>query len=444
MLPSICLLATSLLLPRLPQLRRAPAPQLAAPAVEFSNTSTLGDLYGVELNEEERVTVSFLGSAASRERRVRRTVRPNKEERWQNSPEPAGYKRMSAFCTVDSINLEDAIDRLTGFSSFGERLSITSYTDVVHCRFFTKPMPQFPSLGDETMPPPAVQQPSIRDAFLFPYGSTILWGFTSSQELKFLEDLQPCCTPIQLLSGDAAGGSDADDELADSEFMLYELADDEKEVSVDRGESVALSNNVIRLSNGDDVFEKLAISFAFAQSAKLAVFEAALEATTEEIRPIPAQLAKRGRARLAVNEVARLTGRVFLERNAVNLYSNILDTPDFFWEAEEFEPLYRRVNRYLDIETRVSILNKRLDIVNDLLDSLSTQLEIRNSHRLEIIIIGLIALEIALEVLKEAAFYSSLPPLALWPRRTLGITGGGVGFAWWRWRRRERKGSRFF
>ena len=85
------------------------------------------------------MTVSFIGTAASRERRVRRTVRPNKEERWQNSPEPAGYKRMSAFCTVDSINLEDAIDRLTGFSSFGERLSITSYTDVVHCRFFTKP-----------------------------------------------------------------------------------------------------------------------------------------------------------------------------------------------------------------------------------------------------------------------------------------------------------------
>ena len=156
------------------------------------------------------------------------------------------------------------------------------------------------------------------------------------------------------------------------------------------------------------------------------------------------QLAARGKAKLSVKEVARLTGRVFLERNAVNLYSNILDTPDFFWEAEEFEPLYRRVNRYLDIETRVSILNKRLDIVNDLLDSLSTQLEIRNSHRLEIIIIGLIALEIALEVLKEAAFYSSLPPLALWPRRTLGITGGGVGLAWWRWRRRERKGSRFF
>ena len=73
------------------------------------------------------------------------------------------------------------------------------------------------------------------------------------------------------------------------------------------------------------------------------------------------------------------------------------------------------VNKYLDIEDRVRILNKRLDIVNDLLDSLSSQLEIRNSHRLEVIIIGLITLEIALEIIKEAM----LPPLAAWPRRLI-------------------------
>lgn len=61
----------------------------------------------------------------------------------------------------------------------------------------------------------------------------------------------------------------------------------------------------------------------------------------------------------------------------MNLYSNILDTPEFFWEAEGFEPLYRRVNRYLDVEDRVNILNNRLDIVNDLLEGLSGQIEIR-------------------------------------------------------------------
>ena len=434
------------MLPRLP----SPFPRRNVPAitcVEVPPTpdeKLLAELAGASLNVEERVIVTFetevtySSSAASRERRVRRTRRPNKEERWQKSPEPEGYGRMSAFCTADSINLEEAITALTGFSDFGERASITSYTDVVHCRFLSQPVAADPSAS---APPPTV----TRDAFLFPYGSAILWGFTSQQELKFLDDLQPVCEPIN-----RSGEPTLDDELADSEFMLFELGDEaisggggsssssggsssggssssssggsssSTTTTTTSGSSsggVVLSNNIIRLGRGDDVFEKLAISFAFAQSAKLAVFEAALEATTDEIRPIPVQLAERGRCKFTANEVARLTGRIFLERNAVNLYSNILDTPDFFWEAEAFEPLYRRVNRYLDIDDRVSILNKRLDIVNDLLDSLSTQLEIRNSHRLEIIIIVLITLEIGLEVLKE----SMLPPLATWPRRLLGV-----------------------
>ena len=57
-----------------------------------------------------------------------------------------------------------------------------------------------------------------------------------------------------------------------------------------------------------------------------------------------------------------------------NLYSSsILGSPEFFWEAEGFEPLFRQAYTYLDTEERLRILNKRLDIVNDLLDSLSDQ-----------------------------------------------------------------------
>ena len=97
-----------------------------------------GEIGGVVLNEEMQVTVQFLGSAASRQRRVRRTRRPPPEERWRLSAEPAGYRRMSSFCVFDTTNLEELVDKLAGdvgFRQFGERISITSYTDVVHCRF---------------------------------------------------------------------------------------------------------------------------------------------------------------------------------------------------------------------------------------------------------------------------------------------------------------------
>jgi uncharacterized Rmd1/YagE family protein len=408
--------------------------------VRMCTTPLAPGLSGPVLNEEMRVTVSYSGSAASRERRVRRTRRPNKEERWQSSPEPEDYRRMAAFCTFDTIDLEEAITALTNVSAFGETISITSYTDVVHCRF------------EATQPGGVV----LRDAFLFPYGSAVLWGFTSEEERSFLLTLQPYCEPLSL----GVDSEPLDDELGDSEFMLYEASEPgaEATISVEDSSSDAsasagtvasdgnsaggggsanglvLSNNIIRLKSTeqDSVLEKLAISFAFAQSAKLAVFEAALEVTSEELRPIPVQLAAKGRCKLSVNEISRLTGRVFLERNAVNLYSNILDTPEFFWEAEAVEPLYRRVNRYLDVEDRVRILNTRLDIVNDLLDSLCTQLETRNAHRLEIIIIYLIALEIILELAKEFTLPALFGYVGAWPRSMLMLgwrvvsRGGGA------------------
>jgi len=48
-----------------------------------------------------------------------------------------------------------------------------------------------------------------------------------------------------------------------------------------------------------------------------------------------------------------------LQRNSVNLHSDILDVPDFFWENSELEPLYAMTRSYLDLNKRVEILNRR-------------------------------------------------------------------------------------
>lgn len=56
----------------------------------------------------------------------------------------------------------------------------------------------------------------------------------------------------------------------------------------------------------------------------------------------------------------------FKERSAVNLHSDMLDTPEIFWEMDDWEPTYRRVAEYLDIPNRVRVLNQRLDIMKEL------------------------------------------------------------------------------
>lgn len=161
------------------------------------------------LNEEMTVTVSYIGGAKGRTRRVRRTRRPPIEERWAQETaealEQPGYQRMSAFCNFGALNLESAAELLAlddRFREFGDRLSVVSYADVLHCRFTS-------AVGAYE-----------RDAFLFPYGSLLLWGLSNEQELRFLELVEPCSEPI-----DSHGVTSASAELADFEFMCHHRRD---------------------------------------------------------------------------------------------------------------------------------------------------------------------------------------------------------------------------
>lgn len=58
--------------------------------------------------------------------------------------------------------------------------------------------------------------------------------------------------------------------------------------------------------------------------------------------------------------VSAVVTQVFLQRSAVNLLSTVLDTPEFFWSApDQLQALYERACEYLELETRVEVLNAR-------------------------------------------------------------------------------------
>ncbi len=44
----------------------------------------------------------------------------------------------------------------------------------------------------------------------------------------------------------------------------------------------------------------------------------------------------------------------------------MLSTPTFVWEEDRWEPLYEAVSSYLDVDSRVEVLNIRLDIIREL------------------------------------------------------------------------------
>lgn len=168
----------------------------------------------------------------------------------------------------------------------------------------------------------------------------MFWGLTREEELRHLQALSPFTTGTV--------------PHIEAEDMTYGF-----------GESSRVANDAIVLGS-NAVAEKLAISFAMAQSAKLDVFEERVDDRIRNTKHIPSSLATVGSIQYSQEDISKLIGQLFIELADVNLHSDILDEPDFFWEDDEFEPLYKRMLKYLDVANRVKILNKRLDILREL------------------------------------------------------------------------------
>jgi uncharacterized Rmd1/YagE family protein len=213
------------------------------------------------------------------------------------------------------------------------------------------------------------------DVFYFSYGTIVMWGLSKEEEEAVLVE--------------ARFFEEAPIEAVEWEESLYS-----------QGESAKIIKDSITLPSSN-VLTKLAFSHGLAQSVKLAVFEKVVERRIEQSRYAPESLAKYGRIGMTRKQLAMMIGQIVLDRNSINFHTDILDTPEFFWEHSDLEPLYRLIAQDLDIVARVNVLNKRLDILKELFEILSNEIENRHSSTLEWIVIILISMEVVVTFAKE-------------------------------------------
>jgi uncharacterized Rmd1/YagE family protein len=258
--------------------------------------------------------------------------------------------RCTSYCTASSYD----ISRL--FQALQKTGPVQLYRDLIHVQ----------SKEDKRIK---------GDIFYFSYGVVVCWGFSQEEELDIL-------TAFKEFEKEAHFKPEID------EFtFIY-------------GESMKIEEDEIVLQN-KSVLTKLAISHGIAQSVKLTIFEEMIQKTIEHTKQLPTSLAKKGKIALSRKEISQKMGEIFIERNFINLHSEILDTPEFFWEHPELEPFYRRTAHYLDVSKRVEILNKRLTVIHELFEILTNELNHQHSSRLEWTIIGLIVIEVIIALLRD-------------------------------------------
>jgi uncharacterized Rmd1/YagE family protein len=213
------------------------------------------------------------------------------------------------------------------------------------------------------------------EVFYFPFGTTIIWGSTPDMDAVILNELNPF--EVKSLS------KIEDDEFTFSYGETYEILEDH-----------------ITLPDQDPL-TKLALSHAMAQSVKLSTFETMIKKRIDSTQKIPEDLFIRGRIQLSKKELRKKMGEIFLERSSINLNYDLLDTPDFFWENVDLEPIYLKMAKYLDLKSRVDTMNVRLNIVNELFEMIRHELDTQHGTRLEWIVIILIFIEVIMSLIRD-------------------------------------------
>ncbi|KAI5735891.1 hypothetical protein M8J77_023929 [Diaphorina citri] len=190
--------------------------------------------------------------------------------------------------------------------------------------------------------------------------------------------------------------------LNEKELMNYTYSPNIK-VSQLKRDSICLVEN-----SPDDMLSKYTISNAMALSVKLGIWEAALDKYVDSIEYITEDLKSGKKISISRREVLQKTGQLFALRHSINLDSDLLDTPDFYWERDDLENLYLQTCNYFSISRRTKVMNEKLNHCLELVDLLSSHLSDKHHIRLEWMIIVLIMIEVAF----EALHYSHL---IIWP-----------------------------
>ena len=215
--------------------------------------------------------------------------------------------------------------------------------------------------------------------FIFKNGTLVSWGIKRYEINKYLDTIKMLVDkPIRLLVHD--------------EFHYQE------------GTKTAIEPHdffdvdCLRIEDQSEEL-KLSLSYGFSQSVKLPYFETIIDGLIEKYNPMIQSLSHAGEMPIKRKQIQQVIGEILGAKSEMNLISNFLYHPKYFWQHPTLEDHFIMLERYLHIQRRVNAINHRLDTLNEIFDMFNGYLDNQHSHHLEIVIIILIMIEIFVGVM---------------------------------------------
>jgi len=302
-------------------------------------------------------------SAVHSKRRVPRKRSVLTDDRGDVRPDDTDME-VVAYSTAEEYSLEDLVRGLQEQNLYHPSAMSEDVHDVLHvsARY---------TLGAEP-----------REIYLFREGTVVFWNVPELERRQVL----------QFLPGFEEGSYAADTVDQESESMPYSYTEVFNKTRLVNG-------RILLNMEGTTDLEKYAFSNAMALSVKLGIWEAALEKYIDSIEYVTEELKKGGSISMKKEDVLKKNGQLFALRHLINLSSDCLDTPDFYWDKDNLESLYQKTCNHLNIAKRTRVMNEKLNHCVELADMLSSNLQDKHHVRLEWMIIVLIMVEVGFEVI---------------------------------------------
>lgn len=241
--------------------------------------------------------------------------RPARKKRIENAKIDGKFDIL-AYGTAEEYDLEALHTALTKQDLYETKKFYTEGEDVLHVR----------SKYDV--------EPECRDIFFFREGSVVMWNLSEPEAKTILRNLQQF--EINPYDGEIVKN--------EKEIMSYTYVEDK---------NGALKNETfyIRSSIEGDL-EKYTFSNAMTSSVKLAIWEATLDVYINGLASVTSDLKEGRKIRMSRATVLRKTGELFALKHLINLDSDLLETPDFYWDREDLERLFAQTCSYFSIAKR--------------------------------------------------------------------------------------------
>jgi uncharacterized Rmd1/YagE family protein len=233
---------------------------------------------------------------------------------------------------------------------------------------------------DETLPtvstlPLAVRAGANGIAVVFRYGVAAFIGLSSAEENEVLKKIRTHITgPFK--------AREREEETAQIETSA------EREDQIPPGGPIYVKDMALE--------RLLLVAYALADSVVLARDEREVSSVFDTLEPFARALAESGRTPGGRRAILKHIGNALLVQHRVSGRVAVAEDPDVLWDRPDLSRLYSRLKDEYELKERVDGLSRKLAVISETAQVLTDMIDTQRSLRLEVLIVALIAFEIAI------------------------------------------------